>query len=138
MFFNLVLEYTHTGSFTLEGGFWGDWGPKELCSYPNFVTKMELKIERPGGDDTALNAIRLTCADGKTIQSSHEQWGTWRGVKVCPSKSYIKGAHIRRGEKGGDDTAANGVRFECTNGIERHPGDGYWGGWTPWGLLFLG
>ena len=29
-----------------------------------------------------------------------------------------------------DDTAANGLRFVCTDGNWKYPGDGYWGEWS--------
>jgi hypothetical protein len=83
-----------------------------------------LKIEgkQGSGDDTALNTIDLRCKDTtssltKTIQSREGYWGSWWGWTTCDS-GYMKGVAMQSESKqgDGDDTAANGLRFTCTDG----------------------
>jgi len=135
---NCQIAYEETGEITFDGA-WGQWGPKKTCVFPHFVHKMQLKIEpRIDGDDTALNAIKLTCSDGNTITSDQGPWGTWRDVQTCHSKRFIDQVQFRQEERqgNGDDTAANGVRFRCNDGsgYDYTPGDGYWGTWSAWGI----
>ena len=72
------------------------------------------------GDDTALNTIDLRCKDTtssstKTIRSKGGYWGSWRG---WTTSGYMKRVKLRTESKqgDGDDTAANGLRFICTDG----------------------
>jgi hypothetical protein len=46
-----------------NGGPFGDWGKKEFCLKGSRATGFMIKNEKPngGGDDTALNGIRLYC-----------------------------------------------------------------------------
>ena len=84
------------------------------------------------GDDTALNGIELTCADGEVITSLIGPWGKWGGRVTCQAGKFVKGAKIRDeyNQRRGDDTAANGLKFECTDGQILSPGDGFWGSWS--------
>jgi len=134
-------RHEKTGSFVLEGGVFGDWGPIETCDYPYLVNKMQLKIEPiqggdkflgPRNDDTALNAIKLWCSNGKIITSTQGGWGHWQESKRCRTAHHIKGAKLRseKHQKGGDDTTANGLKFDCTDGSTHSPGDGFWGDWS--------
>ena len=51
-----------------KGDYWGPW---KRCRKGTRVKGMKLRIEKNQrtGDDTALNAIRLTCTDGKVLKS---------------------------------------------------------------------
>ena len=84
------------------------------------------------GDDTALNGIELTCADGEVITSLIGPWGKWGGRVTCQAGKFVKGAKIRDeyNQRRGDDTAANGLKFECTDGQILSPGNGFWGSWS--------
>ena len=84
------------------------------------------------GDDTSLNGIELTCADGQVIHSVIGPWGTWGGRLTCRAGEFVKGAKIRdhTPQEWGDDTAANGMKFECTDGQILSPGNGWWGSWS--------
>lgn len=117
-----IRPFAHTG--------WGGWGSWKYCPNGHYVRAIQLRIESPDGDDTALNAIRLTCSDGTVLVSNEGPWGSWR-TKVW-SNNYIIGVKLRteRGQGGGDDTAANGLRFVDCNGKWYYPGDGYWGDWS--------
>ena len=109
-----------------------DW---TKCPEGEYVKAMQLKIESRqwwGGDDTALNAIRLYCSDGTLLTSCEGVWGKWRSS--VSSKNSIVGIQLRseKWQRGGDDTAANGVRFKDCHGRIYKPGDGYWGDWSKW------
>ena len=63
---------------------WGDWGPWQECAPRHHVMGVQLRIERwsvaPWHDNTALNAVRLTCSDGEVLVSEEGPWGDWRDV----------------------------------------------------------
>ena len=52
---------------------------------------------------------------------------------MCQDGQFVKGAKIRDEANLGwkrDDTAANGLKFECTDGQILSPGNGFWGSWS--------
>lgn len=121
------------------GGFWGDWHSVEMCPTGKLAYGFDVRVEgqQGGGDDTALNGIRLTCGlngiPTSEITSGQGGWGSWRGIRSCPTGEYLTGARMNiEGKQGsGDDTAADNVAFRCTGGSElviSH--DAMWGVWT--------
>ena len=71
----------------------------------------------------------------KVIHSVIGPWGTWGRRLKCQAGHFVKGAKIRDQAKQGwgrlrDNTAANGMKFECTNGQILTPGNGFWGSWS--------
>ncbi|XP_063048409.1 vitelline membrane outer layer protein 1-like [Engraulis encrasicolus] len=129
-----------------NGGTWGDWGTMDMCPKNYKAFGFSLKVEKSQGisDDTALNGIRLICRhvknfdDQTTITSSTAKWGTWTKSLDCGSKGYLKSFNLRvqyfpikmRGVM--DDTAANNIKFRCTNGdVGELTGYGMtWGRWS--------
>ena len=94
---------------------------------------MRLKIESQQGtfkDDSALNAVRLTCSNGQTLISAEGNEGSW--WSRVDSENAIEGACLRSERPCGcnDNSAGNGVRFRDVNGREYRPGDGHWGSWS--------
>ncbi|KAM4036919.1 vitelline membrane outer layer protein 1 homolog [Anomaloglossus baeobatrachus] len=117
----------------------GEWGPTEVCDPGTRVRGFELKVEewKDVLDDTALNAIRLLCTTPtstdvlKKITSTEGEFGSWGKYFSCPS-GFLLGFCLRV-ETGDpvDDTAANNIKFTCSDGsiIE---GDGQtWGDYGP-------
>jgi hypothetical protein len=108
------------------GGVWGGWQTQAMCPNGTLAYAFDVQVERNqgGGDDTALNGIRLGCgqADVPTgeITSGQGPWGSWLGSKQCAKGQYLVGAKmmIERPLGGGDDTAADNVTFRCTAGSE--------------------
>jgi hypothetical protein len=98
---------------------------------------MRVEDSQGGGDDTALNSVEFQCTDrkgGKSNLLGHPgQWGSGRDWASCPAGGYIKGGEmkIEGGQGGGDDTAGNSVRVQCTTSTTalEAPGGGAWGGW---------
>ena len=94
-----------------------------MCPNGYYIYGAEVRFESyqggglSGGDDTALNGIRIWCRDPLTQDTSGPHtiddghWGDWQGM-VYSSTGYWKGAEVRfeSSQGGGDDTAMNGLR----------------------------
>lgn len=138
-------------------GYGGEWGELKKCQSGSFVTSVSLKIEskQGGGDDTALNDIRMECTDLKTNLTTNSfsspnpgPWGDW-GEK-CTNINGFSAVKIRQEKCGfwcSDGTAANGLRFrkkgDCEGSCWINPGDGFWGDWSsvkecPEGMVITG
>jgi len=108
------------------GGVWGDWSSIAMCPSGKLAFGFDVKVEgsQGGGDDTALNGIRLTCGlnglPTSEITSGQGGWGSWRGGKQCPQGEYLTGVRIMiEGKQGaGDDTAGDNAAFRCTSSSE--------------------
>uniref|UniRef100_A0A8C2JAJ9 Vitelline membrane outer layer protein 1-like n=1 Tax=Cyprinus carpio TaxID=7962 RepID=A0A8C2JAJ9_CYPCA len=127
---------------------WGSWGSKDICPNGTYAAGFSLKVEQLShgfwGDNTALNGIRLHCIDpSKGLSSSYENyasvqsevgsWGQWTEIKWCPS-GLLTAFQLRVESSQGieDDTAANNIRFRCSQGSLLE-GDGTnWGEWGGW------
>ena len=98
------------------------------------ILGIQLKIEKNLGwhrDDSALNAIRLTCSDGEELITNNEgEFGTWWPKLHSKNKIGISGVALRSEKPGGDDTAGNGIRFKDQDGKIYSPGDGHFGKWS--------
>ncbi|CAF1168519.1 unnamed protein product, partial [Didymodactylos carnosus] len=91
-------------------------------------------------DDTALNAIQLECAgrDGTqlhAIQSYPDLWGSWGNYAYCSGGQgdwLVRASFkVEGGQGGGDDTAANDCRFQCSkSNTDIYANNGAsWGTW---------
>uniref|UniRef100_A0A8C5M6X5 Vitelline membrane outer layer protein 1 homolog n=1 Tax=Leptobrachium leishanense TaxID=445787 RepID=A0A8C5M6X5_9ANUR len=91
------------------------------------------------GDDTALNGISLRCAsvlppnEETSINSTVGQWGTWGKVLQC-KRGFLSGFALRVEEHQvlRDNTAANNIKFVCSDG---NTIEGYglsWGTYGEW------
>lgn len=137
----LSLDSTHPIFWPLTGNL-----SQELyCSRGLYATGYSQRVEsRQGsGDDTALNAVRLYCSspDGhvtETIETLNQgPWGDWDSAYCLssPERRFLNGATARiEGSQGyGDDTAMNGVKFNCTiAGTAEADNTGPWGNWHNW------
>ncbi|XP_031755432.1 vitelline membrane outer layer protein 1 isoform X1 [Xenopus tropicalis] len=124
-----------------NGGKWGSWGAEQRC--PNgFVAKgFSVKVEPPqgSGDDTALNGIRLHCFpfqstdNEQTVTSAEGPYGNWSPTRMCPF-GYLTGFSLRvePSQGRGDDTAANNVKFRCSDNHELEGSGLIWGTYGPW------
>jgi hypothetical protein len=119
-----ILCSTYDGksqrTITVHEGFWGDW--RKVVAVPNrcYVIGVATRIEYPqpnGGDDTALNGIKMIYRnlDNSTtgaITVEDGLWGSWAGEASVPEGSLLAGLQVRiEAPQGkGDDTAMNGVK----------------------------
>ncbi|KAK9954916.1 hypothetical protein ABG768_014830 [Culter alburnus] len=130
--------------FVSNGMSWGSWGVQDMCPSGMYAAGFSLRVEEPSHvmyDDTSLNGIRLHCvypSEGSyelyaTIESDVGHWGQWTDIKWCPS-GFLKAFQLRveSAQGNGDDTAANNIRFSCSDGVVL-TGDGTgWGDWGDW------
>ena len=69
-------------------GRWGDWGNLEFCTNGGYAVGFATKVEgkQGGGDDTAMNGLKLQCSNGDFITSAEQKWGSWSFVawNSCP------------------------------------------------------
>merc|ERR1711990_286168 len=117
------------------GSNWGDWGSASFCPEGSWATGFQLKVEPDCGafcDDTALNAVKLFCADPDgtdrgEVTSTVGSFGGWKGVHNCsPRGSAIRGIQFRseaetRHQRGDDmrhldETAGNNIDTPCQGG----------------------
>ncbi|CAM4663355.1 unnamed protein product [Leuciscus chuanchicus] len=141
-----VHRYYRSELRVTNGFTWGTWRFKSMCPIGTYAAGFSLKVEGPGGDDTALNGIRLHCVkrsnessgshDYTSIESDVGMWGKWTDIKWCHS-GYLTSFQLRvESPQGiGDDTAADNIRFTCSGGFVLE-GDsrtdwGKWGNWSP-------
>jgi hypothetical protein len=104
-------------------GPWGSWHPNGVfCSgVTNPIVSGNLLVEDPQGsiaDDTSANGLRVKCRSTPTTEQtvpSYTSWGSYRGIKTCPSGTAVCGIRTRleANQGTGDDTALNGVHFAC-------------------------
>jgi hypothetical protein len=125
------------------GGKWGSWQQARFCRPRTYVRGFALKVEpRQGdGDDTALNNIKLLCANqsgeikDRIVSGGSPNWGHWGSQTMCGSRAdYARAFRLRvespRGD--GDDTAANSMDIICSSGVSLTPSNGGpWGRWGP-------
>ncbi|XP_070605818.1 vitelline membrane outer layer protein 1-like [Erythrolamprus reginae] len=118
-----------------NGGAWGSWDELEYCNR-GFANGFSLKVEdhQGSGDDTALNGIRLNCSDGVNIQSAVGPWGKWTEYKYCEQNQYLVSFSMRvePAQGSGDDTAANNIKFTCSDGEVLKGKGRNWGYYDEW------
>ncbi|KAM9723741.1 vitelline membrane outer layer protein 1 homolog, partial [Menidia menidia] len=126
-----------------NGGEFGDWTWPEKCPNGSYAVGFSVRVEalQYGGDDTALNGIRLVCGrEGDRshlyyVESHTGYFGEWSHPQYCPSgvlTSFQLRVEPPRGILG-DDTSVNSVKFRCSsNPVLEAPGLGFgaWGHWS--------
>src|SRR5690349_19263122 len=85
---------------TPEGGPWGSWRQSVYCNPGTWAVGFQQRVEaRQGsGDDTALNSVKLICADAagsvtERIVSHAGLWGTWSSDARC--RGFATGARLK-------------------------------------------
>lgn len=132
-----------TGSGTSPNGArWGGWTRPVYCPPGSWAQGYSMRVEPPKGpgDDTALNSVALYCGDraGRPVDRiiAHEGfWGYWGEGANCAQGSFLTHFSLKVEPNqggGGDDTAANSVRFTCNNGQVIEARGGKWGDYAGW------
>jgi hypothetical protein len=125
-----------------NGGSWGGWSTAIYCPAGSYVGGYAMRVEEDQGrgDDTALNAVALYCYNRagnmvERIVPDQGIWGSWREGAHCQKGTYATAFQLKveGGQGSRDDTAANSVKFNCSNGaVIEASGGGGWGGWSSW------
>ncbi|CAH2272681.1 Hypothetical predicted protein [Pelobates cultripes] len=97
--------------------------PEHSLNTSYVITKVE--GGQGSGDDTALNGIELFCTSGPTTDTTHSisstvgPWGKWT-VPIWCRNGFLCRFQLRVEKPVGkeDDTAANNIKFWCTDGSE--------------------
>ncbi|XP_051777968.1 vitelline membrane outer layer protein 1 homolog [Erpetoichthys calabaricus] len=121
-----------------NGGQWGKWQFPEHCPNGWIAFGFALKVEanQGTGDDTALNGIRLFCkasavsTESHIIESESGLWGTWTSTQWCRNgflKAFL--LKVQHPQGNGDDTAANDIKFICSDGTVLAGHGQVWGEW---------
>ena len=98
IFYISVIKIYCRNYFTVIGSDrhtnWGDWHNPVFCPGNSFAVGIDIKFERLAyaGDDTHLNAIRLTCHNTAStkIQSREGSFGKWYTEKGGQNKRSIQ------------------------------------------------
>ncbi|XP_069500317.1 vitelline membrane outer layer protein 1 homolog [Ambystoma mexicanum] len=126
-----------------NGGPWGVWTKPEMCPQGYFAYGFSLKVQRRQGklkDDTALNGIRLHCSQEDSarkiqdVESESGRLGSWTTPVWCP-RGFLVAFSLRvESPQGplGDDTAANNIKFKCSEGHEVEGLGQSWGLYSSW------
>ena len=115
-----IIKATPKGEHTQ-----GEWMSLGSCAAGEFAVEMQQRIDRQRpidwqriqGDNSGLNAVKMKCTDGTTIDSHKGVFGTWGEWTRCPGRGAFDGFAIKNeGPQWWpaiDATAANAVRMYC-------------------------
>ncbi|XP_008854122.1 vitelline membrane outer layer protein 1 homolog [Nannospalax galili] len=122
-----------------NGGNLGEWTTPEICPVGYVARGFSLKVESNQGigDDTALNGIRLHCSRGNVqplaVESESGKWGMWTTPLWCSDRSFLVAFSLRVEHSSFlDSTAANNIRFRCSDGLELEGSGLKWGEYGEW------
>lgn len=124
----------------LHEGLYGNNWSTAWCPEGTYAAGFRQRVEpsQGSGDDTALNAISLSCASASsarsfTITPHPGEWGDWSNYASCPAGGFARGGQLKfeSSQAGGDDTAANSIRLQCDGGVATADLEGKWGTWYP-------
>ncbi|XP_026868077.2 vitelline membrane outer layer protein 1 homolog [Electrophorus electricus] len=125
-----------------NGEQFGLWTWPEMCPDNFFAVGFSLRVEtnQYGGDDTALNGIRLFCGQNGdrsflyTVESNTGYFGEWTDPQWCPSGTLVSFQLRVETHRGmfGDDTAVNNIRFRCSSNPTLEGQGMPWGDYSHW------
>ncbi|RVE63102.1 hypothetical protein OJAV_G00165170 [Oryzias javanicus] len=131
-----------------NGERFGTWTWPEMCPENYFAVGFSVRVESKqyGGDDTALNGIRLICSKDENrnflyyVESHTGHFGEWSHPQYCPGgvlTSFQLRVESYRGPLG-DDTAANNIKFRCSSNPTLEAPGMSWGEYGYWSQDCLG
>jgi len=133
------------GSFVPRLENWKDdphstWANIEWCKKGSWADSIKVKMshQQGGGDDTALNGIKLQCrkksgSRSNLIMSKSGPQGSWTSSEECKGNNFINAINFRfEGMNKEDSTGGNGLDFQCSdgNGYTGTSNDGFTGDWS--------
>lgn len=124
---------TQSGSISIIEGDWGSWSSWKYCPEDSYMMGALIRYESPGGDDTALNGMKMICRHKNTgvsdyVAITNGHWGSWRTAVVRNTK-YVTKMEARYESPGGDDTALNGLKMQVetpNSGMSAEEVSGFW------------
>ena len=148
--FTAQLEHNKSNLMIYWGlfGVWKEWKKSPTTKFYACGANLRFYDDDGGDDQTAADGLRLKYCDLNNWSNSQKEvevwggtpnWGTWKGMKMCPANQFIAGAQVRYEDHqgGGDDTALNGLKIYCapkntnTGGSWVEVFGGIWGVWKP-------
>ncbi|XP_075703426.1 vitelline membrane outer layer protein 1-like [Rhinoderma darwinii] len=124
-----------------NGAQWGQWAEWEKCANGSKAKGFSMKVDNQHirGDDTAVNGIKLYCVkcspphEEKIITSKFAPWGNWTEPQWCKYGILDKfSLRVEKNQGGGDDTAVNNIKFECTDDGQLEGEGLFWGRYGGW------
>lgn len=103
--------------------YFGRWYPVYSCPVNSYTIGFSIKVDTSDiySDNTGLNSIRLICNDSASTRiQSGEGWdGQWGNEVSCQSGNKLHGFRFKSEffQFSKDDTAANGLKMICENGV---------------------
>ena len=116
---SMCLKCSTGDTICSKKGFWGRWHSSTKCEGGFDSYKFKFEKNQGNGDDAARNNLQLRCHTPQKwvlAVASEMGWGEWHGPFSCPDGRVICGLKTRvEDSQGGgrDDSALNGVGFEC-------------------------
>ncbi|XP_062977982.1 vitelline membrane outer layer protein 1 homolog [Elgaria multicarinata webbii] len=126
-----------------NGGLWGYWTWVDMCPEHSYAIGFSIKLEEYGGvgvDDTSLNGIRLFCSPEQTrnvmytVESDTGDFGEWSKIRWCPQDGALNAFQLKVEpyQVVNDNTAANNIKFRCSNGVLMEEVGGLFGDYSEW------
>ncbi|XP_070691838.1 vitelline membrane outer layer protein 1 homolog [Pempheris klunzingeri] len=125
-----------------NGEKFGNWTWPEMCPDKFFAVGFSIRVEKNqyGADDTALNGIRLICAQNEnrsflySVESHTGYFGDWSPLQYCPSGVLTSFQISVEPHQGlfGDDTAVNNIKFRCSSNPTLEGAGMDWGEYGHW------
>jgi len=127
------------------------WGNTEWCKKGSWADSIKVKMApyQGGGDDTALNGIKLQCrrksgSRSNMISSKFGPQGSWTTSEECKGNHFVNAINFRfegmKKKTSGknenvdkeDSSGGNGLDFQCSdgNGYTGTSNDGFTGDWS--------
>jgi hypothetical protein len=148
---NTNLEYPRRKDFvTVQENVYGKWMKPIEIPYGHYIKAIAIKNEGAlwAGDDSSNNEISVLLAhaygegpgSGNWVSTNYGEYGKWVDSEKCQEHHYLSGAYpyFEKYVKGKDNTALNGLKFQCSDlwgkyaysAIEYIPGS--WGEYGAW------
>ncbi|NWI44380.1 VMO1 protein, partial [Picathartes gymnocephalus] len=118
-----------------NGAPWGSWGHRQFCP-SGYAKGFELKVSFDffRVENKTCSETMLFCSDrSRAVVFSSGRWGNWTEAQLCSSNKLVSfSLRVARWQYLRDNTAANNVRFTCSNGTQLEGWGLSRGHFSPW------